>query len=357
MEQFRLHRESVLHRALNEELTAFKNSTSLSELISGDVNDSFKGGNVLCKVLPKRVSLIKLLSSLKNISSYTDPEYAGNYSCYTPLFRDVTESIVNIPDAGDITAALKLLESVIADIGGEFYGALLISGKTIINPLHPLVAMSLLEDSPIKAVSNWRIVIYTFNNAGVLHQNYSSESAEISRIDENINSLIQSFSAQVPTEIRGIDSQVSESGETATVRFQVKKHKDEEDNVEMYLSAHQMITAGIVCPYYGTSVIKMNGGTSGTGVTPMLSCNLSSPSVTEHNWTYSTDSENVPKNSNWSSVCTGNLNNRTLHGLRSLTHANTLSPYNTRIMGVGALVYAERCVQKSLEIYKTSEMI
>ena len=85
----------------------------------------------------------------------------------------------------------------------------------------------------------------------------------------------------------------------------------------------------------------------------MISCNVA------HDYQYRSgigfdsgivDEKNI--NVQFNSVCTGNLSNRTLTGLRSLTHSNASSPYNTVIITDGALAYADACVEKSFAIYK-----
>ena len=109
-----------------------------------------------------------------------------------------------------------------------------------------------------------------------------------------------------------------------------------------------MLTSGIVLPYYGSSFIKLNGSTSGYHISPMRSCNINGGGLNR-----STEANPI----SWSSVCTGSVPNSTLKGLRTLNHANLLSPYNTHILAPGALVYAQISIIKSLQIYRSAGFI
>ncbi len=94
----------------------------------------------------------------------------------------------------------------------------------------------------------------------------------------------------------------------------------------------------------------------------MLSCNIghedfyiNSNSECNVHIEGTTNYENISLE--WQSVCTGNLSNRTFKGLRTLIHSNTLSPYNTNILRPGAISYADKCVEKSIQILKLANLI
>jgi hypothetical protein len=119
---------------------------------------------------------------------------------------------------------------------------------------------------------------------------------------------------------------------------------DEDPNFLYYLVPNQLLTKGIVAPYYGTSLVRQKLATSdvtGLHLTPMLSANIS----------YSYELRD------WTSVCTGSVPKATVAGLKTLNHSNLSSPYNRDILFPGALVYADKCIEKSIEIYKLSGLL
>lgn len=126
--------------------------------------------------------------------------------------------------------------------------------------------------------------------------------------------------------------------------------------------AHQMLTNGVVAPYYGTSAIKMfsDRDSVGMNVSPMLSCNINQ-SLNFHNG-MAFDSIRQQESGNlitqmWYSVCCGGASNRSLDGLRRLVHSNILSPHVTDVISDGSLGYVDLCNKKSLEIFETAGFI
>ena len=342
---------TVLQGARKTSLAEFADNYDISKLLEAP-NDYLVDGAPLVKCLPGSTASNHLVDK----GAFAQPLDQLIKSAMSPRntrnFMDMlTDSIININKAGNYKECIKIMQGIQLKIGNSFYGALFIDGKTILNPFHPLTAMLMADEKKYKKLhsATYRIAIYAYPDEEQYknyHRHYHSDLADASFITENLNSLIQVAAHQIETKIRMVGSEPTQS-ENVKLKYQISKHPDEEPNYEFYLSAHQMLTSGIVLPWYGTSFIKMNGSTSGCHISPMRSCNISGGSVPS----------NATSTRDWSNVCTGSLSNSSLTGLRSLNHANLLSPYNSNIMAPGALVYAQMAVNKSFQIYRSAGFI
>ena len=260
------------------------------------------------------------------------------------LMHRLSNNIVNIDNAGDYIKCVNMIYKIKARLGSLFYGALLIKDKIILNPLHPITAMLMLNQDHILHNFNYKIVIYSFRDEEAFENvsdYYNSSDSYIDIFDKQLNNIIKLSAHQVNTEISILndDCVISKSG-NIELKYQITKDPRENAEYELYLSAHQLLTEGIVYPYYGASIIKMNGNTSGKDITPMTSCNIANHI-----------------NNDWGHVCTGSESNQTLKGLRTLNHANLLSPYRKNIMYDGAILFAQMAVDKSIELYKAANFI
>lgn len=310
-------------------------------------DEGFLDGNVLVKVMPKRKSMVELQRNPGVVTDLTvTPElYDPSY-----LFDTVTQEIINIQNVPSLKEALEHVSKVHNALGKLFYGAVLTIDNKKINPLHPLTAMSIIsnEDHPFHKATNIRVSIFTFQSEkkyNGLHETYKSDKADKDKIEANINNQILAYTGKVDTVIKFVSTNTAQSYGNINLQYKVFKHPDEIEDSEFYLVAHQLLTAGVIMPYYATSIIRMTGNTSGLNITPMVSSNIV--------WR----NEKGNKNPAWNSVCTGSMNNRSLKGLRSLTHSNRLSPYNSNTIQPGSLVFADACNIKSLEIYHQAKYI
>ena len=346
---------TVLQGARETSLAEFTENYDLSKLLETP-NDYLTDGAPLVKCLPNSTAANHLVAN----GAFTQPiqeVVRERRSIYTTseFMGTLTNSIININDAGTYKECIATMQKIQNSIGTKFYGALFIDGKTILNPFHPLTAMLMADEEKYSELhsKNYRIAIYAYESDEdyiKYHSSFESRTANPEHIEANLNALIQVAAHQIETQIKMVGSESpNNNGESVRLQYKLSKHPDEEANFEFYLSAHQMLTHGIVLPWYGTSFIKLNGSTSGCHISPMRSCNISN-GHTPH-------SLEEAQTRNWSSVCTGSLSNSTLKGLRSLNHANLLSPYNQCIMASGALVYAQMAVNKSFQIYRTAGFI
>ena len=108
-----------------------------------------------------------------------------------------------------------------------------------------------------------------------MHDHYKSNTANVEHIKKQLNNLIKVSAHQIQTQIKIESSDGEDRNGNIRLKYKVSKYKGEDQDFEFYLSAHQILTQGIVMPYYGASFIKLNGSTSGKHITPMGSCNIS----------------------------------------------------------------------------------
>jgi hypothetical protein len=221
-------------------------------------------------------------------------------------------------------------------LGKTFAGALfLTSEKGIINPLHPLVALELLNDLSFTVK---KLLIFTYDNLKEIDSKYGLRKKDFT---SDISLLIKAYQSQVQDRaIRVVNNDFQESSDTIRQDYQISKLPGEDQNKEYFMVAHQLLTRGTFVPYYGTSIISMNGNTTGIHITPFKSCNISN-----HN------------NTDGASVCTGNTSNKTIEGLRTLHHANLSSPYQSNCMTDASKPYADACIEYSLNIFKQAKLV
>ncbi len=345
--------QTFMQAVVTVEIDEFAKSFDPNKLIEyGD--DAFFKGNVLFKTLPFRSSFQNLLTHSKVItdrSKLVNDSYPES-THYRSLMDDVTKEIITISKNTKFKDAMIQIQKVKDALKEKFYGALLISKKIILNPLHPLTAMSIIDSKEYSEETRYRVVVFVYQNRPAMDKKYSTENADPKIIQENLTDMINCFSNTIDSEIKVVGYEIESSG-NLQMKYKIKKYADEDDENEYMMVAHQILTKGIVLPYYGTSIVKLADSTSGVNVSPMISCNISHDRSFGSGTTF--DSPQIKDTKDiqisYKSVCCGSLNNKTLKGLRSLTHSNASSPYNTEIISDGSLAYVEACNDKSIEIY------
>ena len=320
--------------------------------------DEFKNGSMVIRVLPSRTAFKNIVTNSKVIVHRDSlisnlPVYA-----WAELFQDVTTNIRTLDIKVKFTDAINIVNDLYNNLGNKLYGVLLINqDETIrINPLHPLTAMRM---AAYPGEDLWTIAIYTYTDKQKLDIYYDSDMADLSLINENIkdqlNLYINRYSS---SEVNIISKAYNRETRRIELQYKVKQHQDEDDYREVNLVTHQILAAGTIAPYYGTSIIqkKFKGQqVSGMPLTPMMSSNISS-TISLNHFTYSIPPSKVTLE--YSSVCTGtSYSNTTMEGLRTLAHSNTASAYISKIIQAGALPYVSACIAKSIEIYKLTKII
>lgn len=354
-------RFSFMDAVVETELLEFAKSISPEQLQSNG-EDEFFGGNLVFKAAPGRKSFTNLLFRSRVIThrdKLVNNEYPRQRG-YKDLMNNVTRSLITISESATLREAMNLVNKIYKNLGNKLYGALLIKGTTIINPLHPLVATAILNQPDYLEKTKYRVVVYLYNDRQEMDSIYNTSFADQSIIDENLNDLLQCYLSTSSSITKVTGHEIRDDG-NITISYKVKKDEGEEDGKDHFLIANQILTEGIFCPYYGTTlVVKTTRDVSGCAMSPMLSCNI------RHDESYNGgrlfDSKRLindkeTPSTRLDSVCTGSLDNRTIKGLRTLTHSNASSPYNRNIISDGSLAYVDSCIKKSIDIYELTGII
>lgn len=258
-------------------------------------------------------------------------------------FRNISSNPIKIDTYTPFSELMEEILEVYNLLGSAFAGVLFIGAdKQAFNPLHPLMALTIL-DTPAIVEEDYRAIVYTYGNRAHLEEIYEENSyADDGEVDKVLDNIIKLYNTRVTNirKFRVIENSVSDS--TVTQKFQVAKQYNEATDYDYYIIPHQLITYGIMAPYYGVSVVRMNDKqhTLGMAITPQMSANIS------HNY-----------RGEFASVCTGHFPNTSREGMESLNHANLSSAMNDHCTLIGSLYYADRCIETSLLFYKMANLI
>jgi len=336
--------KSFLDHVMDAEVQNFK-TNYVSTHTSYTEDDPFVDANVLYKIPINKSSM----KSLTEDTRYPVTEGAS-FSDYKPLMDNTTDQILNIAAKASFTECLSIIADYRAKTGLSFYGALLrdtTDKNIIINPFHILAALAVMNDDTYLKESRFNIIIFFYKDRAAMDDTYSTYMSDLPKVNSNIDSLLQSFVNKVTTTTKVDSVTATGSASTFKVSYRNSKAPDEHPEYEHYIVAHQIMTQGIICPYYGSSLIQINGQSKGAHLSPFRSCNISPDGPTASTTT----------RLSYESVCTGSLNNTTLHGLRSLTHSNLSSPYDQNNILDGALAYADTMINKCFQLYIKANLL
>lgn len=322
----------------------FKNFTMSYGAYPHDVTnfESFHNGQVL---VPIQLSAAPI-NNLMNFSGVVAENRAPK-SVY-PLFSSVTDKILTLEGKYTIAEALVIINTYANKAGNNFYGAILRRGDQLINPLHPLTALQILDNYDQVKSNKYSVVMYFYTNRQALDAEYASSSADIELVDKVIDNLLRSNS-KAAIESNQVNMQTNvvpyPSMDSIEIEYYTTMNINKPIQVgsESFVVAHQFLTKGVVAPYYASSVLDLLKGQSARGmhITPLFSCNIS----------YDKSSDTPDRTLSWTSVCTGSHPNSVRENLRVLTHANLGSPFNTSIVRPGALIFIDRCIDRVRELY------
>lgn len=326
--------------------------TFYDKVIDQTAKDFAKSADISLITLPKVVKISDNIVSLDSSKESTvnlstgesvfvsDSEYPEESKYYDKYFEDVTKTIYKPEETMTPKKAIETAMELRASLGNKLAGVLVYSDAGIINILHPVTALSLVELSNHLTRTGLQIAVYIYNDRETLDEEYLTETANLEKINDGIDTILKAVSSKVVGRKSMPTASIVE-GHQVTQTFTVSLIPGEDPRHLYYLVPNQIITKGIVAPYYGTSIIRYNletNTTTGKSLSPMRTANVSY----------------YNSNKDWSSVCTGSKSNTTVEGLQTLNHCNMSSPYYRDIMLPGALAYADACIDKSIQIYKLS---
>jgi len=268
------------------------------------------------------------------------------------LLTSVTSTIVNVTVNAPFKECMEVIAHYQKLAGNNFYGALLRDPSNpnfIINPLHILTALAIMENEEILNNNKFNVILYFHTDRAQSDKDFSTHYSNEDLVRENIEKLMQLYTAKEDWYIRGEAPLRNYEHKKVFIKISESVIAGEVPKDKYYLSAHQVITKGIVAPYYGSSLIYVEGreGSIGYSLSPFKSVNIRGCSFISNR-----DTE-----LSWSSVCTGDLPRNSFQGMRSLTHANLSSPYTSYPIVPGALAYADAMIHKCLELYTLANIL
>lgn len=382
-----MFKKNYIDLLMEDELKSFIKQNGVNAIRQTSTKD-FVNGNVVVKVPLNRKSITDLLNGNRNIhrdltsnerehikrsfTLYTDYNNgSGSRLGYRHLFKDTTNRIIKIDTAMSFEESLNMAIKFRNKLGSKFYGCLLKvkdMEDTLINPFHILTALSSVSEyglgkPGVMDVTKHKFypIIYILDEEEKLDILYHSLFADLEKIDTNINCLMHVFGSktQAKTKITGtnIDNLTDENLnkiKNGSMNIEIKyiqtvdrENQSDEDSERSnsYVIAHQLMAEGVVAPFYGASLVKINEGltnSKGTRLTPMPTVNIAG-------------ADNNFDDIIFDSVCTGSRHkNTTLDGLRTQTHVNYSSPYSSsKSFMPGSLIYARRMIERSLNIFRT----
>lgn len=287
--------------------------------------------------------LIELNSSSTAFQELIDPDHRESIAKLSRRSTDeyrkqLGQKIIKLEDGYTLKYAIKLIHNTYKHVQDKFAGVIFVlETGALINPLHPLVALELLRHPKNTIVS--KILIYSYKDLDKIHSLYGKPDS--TSFELSIKTLLKVYQSQVKSrDIDILENEFNYENRKLIQKYKVSKFPGEDHSKEYYLVATQLLTKGTYVPYYGTSIIQMNGNTSGYHITPFKSCNLNGHTYKDP-----------------ISVCTGSTSNKTIAGLRTLHHANLGSPYEHNCMTSLSKPYADACIKQSFEIFKKAQYL
>lgn len=326
--------KTLLQYVMEEELKTFTATHKAIYEAPKEPLEINGNGSFLIEINSSSTSFQKIMSEeYRNVIAELPTKSTEEYR------RQLGEKIIKLDENRTIPEALKLVYSTYNLVKERFAGTIFILDTgALINPLHPLVALELLRKQQEITVS--KILIYSYKNLVAIQSKYGS-SKNVDSFDLSIKTLMKMYQSQIKERsVHLIENEYDATRRQLKQKYKVSKFPGEDQSKEYYLVAHQLLTKGTYVPIYGTSLIQMNGNTSGYHLTPFKSCNISSHNSTEP-----------------VSVCTGSTSNKTLEGLRTLHHANLGSPYQADCLTSLSKPYADACIKQSFEIFQAAKII
>ena len=310
-------------------------------LLNNQANEKFTyfdQTNLLYRVSPTSTALNDLLKTDWNILK--DKETETKYKIANDFKSEVIKQIIKIKEPKPIWETIQTIMETAKLMKENFAGALLSIGSEIVNPLHPLTALALIEqfqdtDVPVK------LAIYSYNNERAsLDEEYHSNKADLEKIDKNITNLIRTFNTDSVTEET---KKIIISTEIRENKVRSISREKYADGSNLFIIPIGLLTEGVVMPYYGTALLHRNyTKLQALNLSPMQSANIGSKDgITLTNETLQ-----------FRNACTGSTPSLTYNGMRTLSHANLSSPLTRNLIGYGSLVYADKMIEKSIELYE-----
>ena len=350
--------KSLLDMVVDNELIAFKNQ-ALSEATVDVFTNKIDDGNVLFKIPANRTALEILTDGMTSHCldfsklNTKDSSHIENYHTWS-FIQDVTKNFININANANFVDCINIAHTYQQLAKENLYGILfraVDNPDIIINPFHILTALSIMENDEYLNIIKFNILVYTYPDRSHIDSVYNTHYADTDKINNNIDSLMQLYTTKLSTNLKleSFEEVAPDNPLEYGINMEVSQgiRNDEDPDKVYYISTQQLVTKGIIAPYYGASLItwdrKHNRDCTGMSLSPMNSANLS------HNtYVHFTD---INENKRSYSVCTGDLSNYSYEGLCTLTHSNLSSPYRENNLVPGFVAYIDAMIDRSTDLY------
>lgn len=334
--------ETLLQRTYSKTIEDTIYNITQKQFISTQQSSVFDKGCIVFKVPINKSS----------INTAIDTAHCLNDRIDSVRFHSmITEKIIQIKQVKSFKDALQTIEQYRRAAPHLFYGAVLklnSEENVFLNPYHILTASALIDDgSALQYINNnntYDVLIYFLNPEDKMTAAFCSKVSKetMEQINNNIDAILLQYQNKIPTLTKVIKTIPTSDISQFKLVYKVKRFPDEDPAFSSYIVPTQLLTKGIVAPFYATNLIKIyyNGAiTRGASISPFKTCNISNG-----------DNRNI----NFTSVCTGSTSNKTIEGLMTLTHANLNSPYGDSKQGipVGGKHYIDAMINKSLLLYE-----
>lgn len=340
---------TLLERIKQVELQTFGKSFYDTLKVPNNTFDTYHNGDVVVQVDLEQPAVNNLMY---NQGIITEDDTTKVFSSEV-LFGSVTGKLLTLDGLFSYADALMQIEKFIGRAKNNFYGAVLKSSNSLVNPFHPLVASTILSTK--NSTGNlYKVIMYFYHDRKSLDTKFSTKTASLPRVNANIDNLLRISTSKVKANLLNVlDLQVKEDSVIVKSYIPANINAPIDLTTTTYtVVAHQFLTEGIMSPYYGSSLIKtpLSEYSKGIHIGPMRSVNISCNDINNSKVTRA-------EVANYNSVCTGSHNSGVLENLRVLSHANLSSPYNRITIFEGALAYVDACIDKSRALYKAAGLL
>ncbi len=358
---YNANESSLLSQIYKEEFKQFTKNVSIEEPAE-DKSYEMVFNNTGRSIIPIQAgtNIFNELIEIENYSNVTKPEEEASIllegAPSNLLLEGVTNRILTLKEKYTLIEALPIIENFISKAGRNFYGAILrhpTKKPILLNIFHPLTALQLLKSKKYNK-QKFTVLLYFYTNRADSDKVFNTAKADVKKTKKMLNNLLRVIPQQKDKEKKLVTRspgvykilKIEEDTEGRSVRVeqgkQISVHEIETHLREYYAISHQVLTRGILAPYYGTSVLSIMGASPGecTHITPFLSANVSRSGGRK------------AKTITYNNVCTGSESSKTFKGLSTLDHANLSSALNNKTVLPGALVYADACINITRELYK-----
>ena len=318
-------------------------------------SDSFMNGDILYRTPINKSYMNDIINDTCQpvIESERNNQRISHYDVEdSGLFENVTKDIIKLNINANFTECLNEIKKYKDLLKNNFYGALLrstVNKNIILNPFHILTTLSILDKKNIRYFEEetYDVIIFAYTNRAEMDKSYKSNLSDTDKCNRNIDSIINTYGEKIENNLSIIaEITPDKQTESITIKKKLVKYEDEDINSAHYIIATQIMTKGIIAPYYATSLLRLDNDTAGMHLGPQKSCNIAASR-------YSLASSS-PR---FEDVCTGDYNNQSFRGLRTLSHANYSSAYSGDFIMAGALAYIDIMIQRSEELYIAAEIL